>query len=242
MTRPSDSTNPRAANAAQAEHLLGSAQRVRAQKLSEMFAQLDAAAELSDETEVARATREAMSALFVFDRAERHAWLRRLLIDYERRPEMFWPMFLRLWDDSEADTTRGYASRLHRVHRRRRAYDFVTAEDKRFYDSLPDPVTVYRGQEQGAPVGISQTTDRAKGEWFAQRFACLHGRPVLLVAEVHKRDVYAVFTDREESEVLCRPNVLEARALAPEKTAPSDERAAALYLSLNRERRRSARG
>jgi hypothetical protein len=177
-----------------------------------------------DEDEAVAVATDAIGKLICFDRPERWYWLRRLFQEYEEHSHIFWAMFLEWWPDSEF--SRGHASRLQRVHRRRRAYEFMTPENKEFYDALPDPVTVYRGQEAGTSPGVSWTTDKAKAEWFAERFTSHEGRifaalqggarfanskgkPIVLTGKIKKANVWAVFTDRNESEVLCRPTIVK---------------------------------
>lgn len=75
---------------------------------------------------------------------------------------------------------------------------------------LPDVVTVWRGTShlpiKEAKTGHSWTTDRDCACWFAMRLAGNDGSPLVLAADVAKRDI-ALFTyERSESEaVLIRP-------------------------------------
>lgn len=75
---------------------------------------------------------------------------------------------------------------------------------------LPDTVTVWRGSSylpfDDARTGYSWTTDRDLACWFAMRFAERNGSPLLLTADIAKRDIALFTNDREESEaVLMRP-------------------------------------
>lgn len=55
-------------------------------------------------------------------------------------------------------------------------------------------------------VRYSWTTDRDLACWFAMRFADLHGSPLVLTADVAKRDIALFTNERSESEaVLIRP-------------------------------------
>ncbi len=68
------------------------------------------------------------------------------------------------------------------------------------YQSLADEVTVYRGCEKGLNEnGISWTLKKEKAEWFATRFS---KNGVVLEKQISKRDIIAVFTGRNEFEVV----------------------------------------
>ena len=62
---------------------------------------------------------------------------------------------------------------------------------------------MYRGASGDFPPGVSWTTDKAKALWFAQRFR-KHSASVLS-GIVCKGNIWAVFTGRGESEILCDP-------------------------------------
>lgn len=75
---------------------------------------------------------------------------------------------------------------------------------------LPDVVTVWRGSSflsfDKAKTGYSWSTDRETACWFAMRFADRNGSPLVLTADVAKRDIALFTDDRSESEVvLMRP-------------------------------------
>ena len=75
---------------------------------------------------------------------------------------------------------------------------------------LPDTVTVWRGSSylpfDDARTGYSWTTDRDLACWFAMRFAGRNGSPLVLTADIAKRDIALFTNDRNESEaVLIRP-------------------------------------
>ena len=77
---------------------------------------------------------------------------------------------------------------------------------------LPDVVTVWRGTSyipiKEAKNGYSWTTDRDVACWFAMRFAEFHGSPLVLTADISKRDIAFFTNERSESEVvLMRPPV-----------------------------------
>ena len=77
-------------------------------------------------------------------------------------------------------------------------------------DELPDMVTVWRGTSylsfDEAKTGYSWTTDRDMACWFAMRFVEDNGSPLVLTADIAKRDIALFTNDRRESEaVLVRP-------------------------------------
>lgn len=75
---------------------------------------------------------------------------------------------------------------------------------------LSDVVTVWRGTShlslEDSKKGYSWTTDRDMACWFAMRFAESNGSPLVLTADIAKRDIAMFTNEREESEaVLMRP-------------------------------------
>lgn len=75
---------------------------------------------------------------------------------------------------------------------------------------LPDVVTVWRGTSYlpigEAKTGYSWSTDRDLACWFAMRFADHNGSPLVLTADIAKRDIALFTNERSESEaVLMRP-------------------------------------
>lgn len=75
---------------------------------------------------------------------------------------------------------------------------------------LPDVVTVWRGSSalpfKEAKTGYAWSTDRDVACWFAMRFAEHNGSPLVLTADIAKRDIALFTNERSESEaVLMRP-------------------------------------
>lgn len=76
-------------------------------------------------------------------------------------------------------------------------------DDKRYYDSLPDVVTVWRGVTRGKnPYGISYTLDKDKAIWFKNRFSNPEQPGILIELEVPKKDILAYINSRNEKEVI----------------------------------------
>ncbi len=85
----------------------------------------------------------------------------------------------------------------------------MTAEDIELKNSLPDTVTIYRGlTEKNAKKiqALSWTLEERVAEWFAQRYSP-YGK--VYQAEIDKEDILAVFTGRNESEVIVDPKKLK---------------------------------
>ena len=145
------------------------------------------------------------SDLELLDRGHRWTVLTVVLRQVEARPDLFWPLFLDWWSDYEGSRPHGLTSRLRRVHRRQRAYEFMSAENRTYFDSLPEQVHIHRGSTRENFLGISWTAEIAKAQWFAQRWAMFGGPETVVTGVVSKSDVLTVFNDRDECEILCDP-------------------------------------
>jgi len=89
--------------------------------------------------------------------------------------------------------------------------EYMNEEDRAFYDSLPDTITIYRGQGSQSYPGLSWTTDYTVAESFALGHRG-HNRPdpIVIVATVSKSDIAGAYANREESEiVLFTPDYVE---------------------------------
>ena len=84
------------------------------------------------------------------------------------------------------------------------------------FATLPDRLTIFRGQgsRRGLTQGLSWTMDQGKAEWFARRFSS-QGPPFVASGWVFKRDVFAYFTGRDESEIVVRPDDLTVTKVLP---------------------------
>lgn len=93
----------------------------------------------------------------------------------------------------------------------------MTAEERAAWHALPERVTVYRGARQ-THLGASWTLDRATAERFPflGRYT-LGGPPVLLTAEVRRRNVLALKLDRDEAEAI----VLRGRRILSREPIPA---------------------
>ena len=142
------------------------------------------------------------------DRASRMAVLEAILDEAEGGS--FWAIFIAWWPDFEfPHEWETLVDRLRDVNAIIPAYSYLSSADQAFFDSLPKGITVYRGASGDFPPGVSWTTDKAKALWFAQRFR-KHSASVLN-GIVCKGNIWAVFTGRGESEILCDPLAVRIR-------------------------------
>lgn len=112
----------------------------------------------------------------------------------------YWRALGWIWTDTENfyENSKDWAKA---VTADRPGREFMMDEDDReLYNSLPDAITIYRGQTKDHPVGMSWTTKKEIAVWFARRFYNKNG--VVITAKVRKKDVIACFAGRKESEVV----------------------------------------
>lgn len=86
---------------------------------------------------------------------------------------------------------------------------FMDEKNKRFYESLPEQVTVYRGvySEESLYDALSWTTEFETAQWFANRFG---NDGIVLKGEILKEDIYCCYLS--EHEVVLNPekvNIIE---------------------------------
>jgi hypothetical protein len=79
----------------------------------------------------------------------------------------------------------------------------MSEEDKRFFDSLPERIEVWRGTSYRRSIGgLSWTLDHEKAAWFARRFCAGSRVPLIAKGTVPKGDVLAYFGERSEQEIV----------------------------------------
>jgi len=86
--------------------------------------------------------------------------------------------------------------------RKNREY-IMSSYERRYFKSLPDDFTIYRGYSHYRAIGWSWTLIKKKAIWFAKRFA--HSEkdaPTVLTGSVKKADVIAYFSSRKEREII----------------------------------------
>jgi hypothetical protein len=154
----------------------------------------------------------------------------------EQRPEVVWPVFLQWWNHCDAtwDWRMPFRAILTTQMRKRDGTDhpaapWMSEEDLEFYRSLPDEITLYRGCARKQVKGLAWSTDRKAAERFA------HGHrgievpdPVLAETIFPTEKVFAVFTNRNENEVVIDYDALgkikrHKYTPPPKKDGPSDD-------------------
>jgi hypothetical protein len=113
----------------------------------------------------------------------------------------YWSILSDIWTDTENQWQNlGAWKRLlssQRYHR----HSLMDDTEIQLLNSLPELVTIYRGCVKGQNEdGLSWTLDKAKAEFFANRFS---KEGIILEREIPKSEIIAVFTGRGESEVVC---------------------------------------
>ena len=83
----------------------------------------------------------------------------------------------------------------------------MNKEEKTYFDSLLDKVTVYRGVSYNRTAfGLSYTTDKAKAQWFQKRFANENDKGYLITLNVKKEDCICYLNNRDEKEIILNFN------------------------------------
>lgn len=121
--------------------------------------------------------------------------------------EVFWRVFHGYW--SGCDDTWYLREHLLNImpNITDAASEYWSEEQRRFFDDLPEMVTLYRGCSVDRVLGISWTTDRKVAEGFARGHRGIRvPDAVIAQARISKRDIITVLTDREESEVIIDPD------------------------------------
>src|SRR5271166_216862 len=116
--------------------------------------------------------------------------------------ETVWRALHLCWDGFDRIPHKRYA-KLFKSIRRDWSAEYLGDDDRKFYETLSDRFTAYRGQDVGSPVGLSWTLDREIAAGFARGHRWVFNpRPVILTAQVLKRDVAGAYVDRGESEII----------------------------------------
>jgi hypothetical protein len=113
----------------------------------------------------------------------------------------YWELLADIWTDSENIHQNKDVWELclssHRTARER----FMSAEERKHFNRLPETLTIFRGCQRRNRNGLSWTLERDKAAWFAQRFS--HGgKPIVLEKQVNKADVFAYKDNRNEREII----------------------------------------
>lgn len=85
---------------------------------------------------------------------------------------------------------------------------FMNDRDRKYFNNLPDNVTIYRGTyKRESMKKLSWTLDFETAEWFANRFET--GEPIVFKTTIPKNQILAYINDRNEQEVIVHPKTLE---------------------------------
>lgn len=128
----------------------------------------------------------------------------------------FWTGLHHVWSVFDAIPHARYAQ-MFRKHGRKWNVAFMSEAQQAIYKGLPDRVTVYRGQNADAPIGLSWTLDRAVAEGFARGHrGAVRSAPVIIQASVHKSDIASVQWERQEQEIVVfRPECADRKQFEP---------------------------
>ena len=113
----------------------------------------------------------------------------------------YWSILSGIWTDTENQWQNlEQWKELLSANRSSRHY-LMDESEIQLLNSLPELVTIYRGCVKGLNEdGLSWTLDKAKAEFFANRFS---KEGIILERAIPKSDIIAVLTGRGESEVIC---------------------------------------
>lgn len=120
----------------------------------------------------------------------------------------FWQLFGEVWVNSESlyanqqvieKLLKNYTPEIAKH------YPMMDETDQEAYNKLPEVVKIYRGCWKDNKQGYSWTTKEKVARWFAQRCP-VDGNPLLICGSAKKDNILAMFTGRNESEVLVNPN------------------------------------
>jgi hypothetical protein len=134
----------------------------------------------------------------------------------ERRPEVLWPVFLRWWNSCDAtwEWRHLVVSYLKNLMGDNDGADhpaapWMSEADLEFYRLLPDEIPLYRGCARKQAKGLAWSTDRKAAEIFAKGHRGIKvPNPVIVETVFPKEKVFAVFTNRNENEVVIDFNAL----------------------------------
>lgn len=89
-------------------------------------------------------------------------------------------------------------------------HETMDENEKTVYRCMPDEITIHRGitHKTHNRKGMSWTRDKERAVWFAHRWKRGKDEPVVLTAEVKKKNVLAFFNGRNEEEVIVLPKHL----------------------------------
>lgn len=144
-----------------------------------------------------------------------------------KTPEEFWRTFNLIWNacDAAEEVTEEIVE-MCRNHLPGRSPEFMDAENRAFFEALPDPVKVWRGCSRDYVMEPSWSTDSNVAERFAanNRFHKIV-KPTLASATIAKSAIFAVFSGGER-EVFLDPWMLDNVSAKPWRRFSASAKAA----------------
>jgi hypothetical protein len=140
---------------------------------------------------------------------------------YRVNGEAFWRILHLCWNGFDRIPHRQFA-RLFRIYRQAWRSEYLPLADAEEFCRLPETITVYRGQDATAPVGLSWSTKRSVAEDFARGHRMIFNpSPVVIEAQVSKAEIAGIYTDRDEVEI----TVFSTKAAKKRNVVPLVKRA-----------------
>lgn len=146
----------------------------------------------------------AAAFLTIFESGSRpHEVLKLLLVErLDLSAEAKWRLIHTEWSDFDAIPHKAF-SLLFRSLRKTWDAAFLSVDNRKFYDALPDRFTAFRGQDARQRAGLSWTLNRDAAVGFARGHRLFFNRePVVISAQISKRNVCGAYVDRKESEIV----------------------------------------
>ena len=114
--------------------------------------------------------------------------------------KQYWEILADIWTDSENIWQNKKTYKMLFGENLESKKYFMSKEDRKYFDSLPEQVVVYRGYLQGKnKTGFSYTLNKERAEWFANRFS---GDGKVYERTVRKDKIVAYTNRRDEQEVI----------------------------------------
>jgi hypothetical protein len=114
--------------------------------------------------------------------------------------EEYWDLLNNIWTDSENIWQNIKEWKILLSNRPKTKHLFMSADDKKAFNKLPDTITVYRGYvPRKNKSGLSYTIDKQRAEWFAKRF---HKNGKVIEKVVKKSEVFGYTNARGEQEII----------------------------------------
>jgi hypothetical protein len=115
--------------------------------------------------------------------------------------EDYWETLADVWTDSENIHQNQLRWKELFESDRKNKQSFMSEDDLKFFNDLPEEITVYRGCTDGLnEEGFSYTTERDQAEWFANRFS--KANPKVIERTIKKEEVFAYTNSRGENEII----------------------------------------